>query len=267
MNNSIDKIEECKKMSFLKIVWYSITKYEKYPEMAMLGSKKILLYFTKLILILSIILAYIYLYYSNNMVDDQIKNATMSEKIAVFLTKDLVDNEEKQQIKVYFSEFNDNTIIFVFVLSCIIKYFSITLLDVVLLSVIGILTCNLIKIKIKYKLIFNMSVFALTLSNILRIIYISIITLTEFEIKYFYMMYIAIAYISLCAAIFIIKSDTMRKQIELMRIINESKQKIEESVTIHKKTKDDEKEKENEKENEDKKKKSDKDMGEQESNA
>ena len=50
-NNEILK-EEYLKLNFLKKIWYSIVKFEKYPEMSALGVKQALIYFTKLILIL-----------------------------------------------------------------------------------------------------------------------------------------------------------------------------------------------------------------------
>ena len=55
-------------------------------------------------------------------------------------------------------------------------------------------------------------------------------------------MYIAIAYISLAAAIFLIKSDVIKQRLQLMKIIEESKERIEETITIPKRPKEDEKE-------------------------
>ena len=99
-----------------------------------------------------------------------------------------------------------------------------------------------------YKAVFNMSIYALTLSIILKIIYIVITMLTSFKIKYFEIMYIAIAYISLAAAIFLIKSDVIKQHLELMKIIEESKEKIEQTITIPKKDKEEKKEEKDDKE-------------------
>lgn len=90
-----------------------------------------------------------------------------------------------------------------------------------------------------YKALFNMSIYALTLSIILRLIYILLTTLTDFEVKYFDIMYMAVSYISLAAAIFLIKSDIIKQHLELMKIIEEGKDKIEKTITIPKRKKED----------------------------
>ena len=50
-------------INFFKKVWYSITKFEKYPELAALGVKKALIYFTELIVIFCVIYTGSYVYY------------------------------------------------------------------------------------------------------------------------------------------------------------------------------------------------------------
>lgn len=47
--------EKFLKLSFFKKVWYSIIKFEKYPEMAALGVKKAMIYFTQLMIIFTIL--------------------------------------------------------------------------------------------------------------------------------------------------------------------------------------------------------------------
>ena len=63
-------------------------------------------------------------------------------------------------------------------------------------------------------------------------------------------MYIAISYISLAAAIFIIKSNIIKQHLELMKIIEESKEKIEDTFSINKKPKEKEDEDKDKDENE-----------------
>ena len=79
-------------------------------------------------------------------------------------------------------------------------------------------------------------------------------------------MYIAVSYISLAAAIFLIKSDVMKQHLQLMKIIEKRKKKIEETITIPRKPKDEEKEDEDNKTDE-KKEPKEKETGEQGSNA
>ena len=99
-----------------------------------------------------------------------------------------------------------------------------TLIDVLILSVFGILTTYILRIRIRYRALFNMSVYALTISIILKLLYILSNMLIGFDIKYFDFMYSAIGYICLIASIFMIKSDVIKQQMELMRIMEEKKQ-------------------------------------------
>ena len=123
------------------------------------------------------------------------------------------------------------------------------MLDVFTLSIFGLFTCLIAKIKMNYKAVFNMSIYAITLSLILRTIYVVVTMLTSFEIKYFEVMYIAVAYITLAAAIFLIKSDVIKQHLELMKIIEEGKEKIEKTIVIPRK-KDEEEKKEDKDEKE-----------------
>lgn len=242
------------KMNFFKKLWYSISKFERYPEMASLGVKKAILYFTELILIVSIVFTSIYVYnIQTNSEFEQDKS--FSQKVAEdLIQKNNLENEKiNEMVKNYVQNEKTEILIFSIGFAIFISLFLATLIDVFTLSIFGILTCIFARIKMNYKALFNMSIYAFTLSILLRTIYFAITTLTTFEIKYFEIMYIAIAYISLAAAIFIIKSNVIKQHIELMRIIEESKDKIEETFSINKKPKDEEKEDKDEKEDEDKK--------------
>lgn len=134
-------------------------------------------------------------------------------------------------------------------------YFIITLKNAFLLSLFGYITTLLTRIKMRYVAIFNMSVYALTLSVILNIIYIAINIFTVFNIQYFDVMYIAVAAIYLMAAIFILKTEFIKKQAELMKIaqVQESVKKELEQQEEEKK-REEEKEKRKEKDREEEKK-------------
>ena len=97
------------------------------------------------------------------------------------------------------------------------------LLDTLLLSVVGYLLSKIINVKFKYKSIFNMSPYALTLSIILYMIYIIVNLFTGFTIKYFEIAYNAIAYIYIATAMLMIKSDLIKQQMEVGKIIQEQK--------------------------------------------
>ena len=252
-DNKLNKEEY--NMSFFKKIIYSIIKFEKYPEMAALGVKRALLYLIELIMIFSIIFTIVFIKsikIKNDFVQD---NMTLREQMLTIIEKN--NNINPKEALQYFTnenEVSDLTVLISIYISVLILIFLATLIDIIMLSGFGLMTCFMAKIKINYKAIFNMSIYALTLPIILKIIYFAIIMLTNLTIKYFYTMYIAIAYISLAAAIFLIKSNIIKQHIELMKIIEEGKEKIEDSMLNLKRDKDKQQEENDEKESNDKNK-------------
>ena len=126
----------------------------------------------------------------------------------------------------------------------LINYILSILWNAVIISIFGYFATWISKIKMRYAAIFNMSIYALTLSVILNTLYIAVNIFVDFDIKYFQVMYVTVASIYLIAAIFIIKSDFIKKQIELAKIV-QMQQKIKE---------ENEKQEENEEENQPEKK-------------
>lgn len=302
-----------------KKIWLSITKFERYPEMATEGVGRALGYLAWLIFMFSIILAVCFMIkfvglarkgidfidknfneinYSEGVltVDNIYKSTTTDFGNVIVNTEELTDDQvrelenkkaltnveitclrefviikqhDEQIVKIYYKdildnfeikEFNKSTIVnylnkqfsgpkiyisFIIVISIglFISFFLKTLLDVVVLSLFGMITTLFAKIQIRYRAIFNMSVYAITLSTVLQLIYIIINTFTNFNIKYFDLMYTAISFICLAASIFMIKSDVIRQQIELMKVIEQNKQEMEEQ----KEEKEEEKEEKEEK--------------------
>ena len=156
-------------------------------------------------------------------------------QITQFNKQDVINYANSSQIiTLYISMF-----ITIFIYS-IMMYFITTLWYVVMISIVGYITAWLLKIKMRYAAVFNMSVYAITLSVLLNVIYLIINMFIPFTIAYFQVMYVAVATIYLIAAIFIIKSETIKKQAELM--------KIAEAQAIVKKELEQEKQKEEEKE-------------------
>lgn len=254
MESNQSKKEQFLKLNFFKKIWFAMTKFEKYPELAALGVKKALLYFTELIVIFSVIYTGIYVYYVSNVVSFEEENLSLSQKVIKTMINEN-ETEDEQMIKALeiANDYSDTAMMGSLFVSAFISFFVAILLDVFTLSIFGLFTCIIARIKMNYKAIFNMSIYALTLPIILRAIYIAVTMLTNFEIKYFEIMYIAIAYITLAAAIFLIKSDVIKQHLELMKIIEEGKEKIEQTITIPRK----EEEKKENKEKEEKENKED----------
>ena len=130
---------------------------------------------------------------------------------------------------------------------------SITL-NVLLLFIFGYLMCKIVAVPLTNRSIMNISIYSITLSVVLSLIYNIIYHYTKFEIQYFDTMYIVIAYIYIIAAIFIIKSDLLKQKVELQKISEVQKEVAKDIEEEKKKEKEDKKERK-EKEKEEKKKK------------
>lgn len=99
-----------------------------------------------------------------------------------------------------------------------IMYLITTLSNAVFLSVFGYLTTWIARIKMRFLAVFNMSIYALTLSIILNIIYIAVNIFIDFKMEYFQVMYVSVSAIYLVAAIFLLKTEFVKQQVELMKI-------------------------------------------------
>ena len=142
-----------------------------------------------------------------------------------------------------------------------IMYLLTTISNAVLLSFFGYITTLLARIKIRYAAIFNMSVYALTLSIILNMLYVAINIFITFNMEYFQVMYVAVAAIYLVAAILILKTEFIKQQFELAKIAEAQeivKKEIEEQEQKDKEEKEREERKEKDKEAEKEKDKDEK---------
>lgn len=128
------------------------------------------------------------------------------------------------------------------------------LFNAVILSIFGYLVSWLAKVRIRYAAIFNLAAYSLTLSILLNAIYIIVNMITGFTITYFQVMYIGVAVIYLIAAILLLKSEFIRIQAEVTKIVQISKQKeMEEEKEKEDKQEEDKKENKESKDNKDNK--------------
>ena len=135
----------------------------------------------------------------------------------------------------------------VFIMSFLI-YLLTAISNTIIVSCFGYLATLFARIKMRYVAIFNMSIYALTLSSILNILYIAVNIFTEFNMKYFNVMYMSVAVIYLATAILILKSDLIKKQMDLIKL-------AEAEAIIKKEQEDKEQEEKDEKEKEERRKK------------
>ena len=140
-------------------------------------------------------------------------------------------------------------------------YFISIWLDIILLALFGFFTALLLRIHLRFSAMCKIVVHSLTLPILLNIVTILIETFTTIRIQYFNMMYIGIAYIYIVTAILMIKSDLIKSQKELNKIIEEQA-KVREELQKQKDKEEEEKQREKEKEEqrkEEKKEKQEKD--------
>ncbi len=133
--------------------------------------------------------------------------------IETFNKQDIIEYINSSQIIGIYT-----TIFFILLIYGFMLYFIINILNVIFLSILGYLTTILTRIKMKYRAIFNMTVYATTLSITLNVIYIGINIFVDFNIEYFQVMYLGVASIYLIAAIFMLKTEVIKKQMELVKI-------------------------------------------------
>ena len=323
-NNQSEKV---KKQGFFKKVWYSITKIERYPEMAAQGLGKAFSYICKVVAILAIIICFGSMYQAYQILQegvaylqnefpefsysDGILSVDSEDPITIsaedsYVGKAIIDTktEDQQTVNQYISEieqsgdgivvlnnrvivktssisgtisyeydqmlnqvgiteFNKQDLInyinssqmYNFYISIFLTifvysfamYLLTTLLNAVFLAVFGYLVTWIAKIRMRFVAVFNMAVYSLTLSTILNMMYIAINIFVPFAMEYFQVMYVTVAAIYLIAAIFLLKSEYIKRQAELM--------KLAEAQQIVKKELEQKEEEEKEKEQREKEKK------------
>ena len=130
----------------------------------------------------------------------------------------------------------------------------------IFLAIFGYLTTWIAKIRMRFVAVFNMAVYSLTLSTILNMIYIAINIFVPFTMEYFQVMYVTVAAIYLIAAIFLLKSEYIKRQAELMKLAEAQeivKKELEEKEEEEKEKEEREKEKKERKEKDKKEEKKD----------
>lgn len=98
----------------------------------------------------------------------------------------------------------------------------------VVLSLFGFVVTYFSKIKMRYAAVFNMTCYAFTLSILLQGIYVLVNIFWNFEMKYFQVMYVAVAAIYLIAAIFLIRAEFIKQQVEMVKMSEIKKQEDDE---------------------------------------
>ena len=184
--------------------------------------------------------------------DKVILKTNMSSVLTTISVKDIANQLnlvkfEKQDLMNFLSESNVYKVYVAFYIVMFIYlfviYLSTVLLDAILYSFVGCITGILSNLRIRFRNIYNIAIYSLTLPIILNLIYIIVNILTGYTIKYFNILYMAITCIYVIAAILIIKSDIIKQQIELSKIMQEQ-EKVKQEMEEKERRKREEEEKE-----------------------
>ena len=134
-------------------------------------------------------------------------------------------------------------------ISTFLTYFLTAILDTIALSLLGFIVSRLIRMPFKYGALYSLSISAITLPVILNAVYMVVNMFTGFVIPYFQVMYTLISYVYLIAALLIMRSEIIKKKVQIKIQIMNKNYNPEELQNKEKKN-DDEKEKSKEDEKE-----------------
>lgn len=253
------------KMSFFKRVKNAVTNFESYSDFAIEKLSIAIKYIAKLTLIVSIIMSILFSYKFSEFINNEEQIQIMTNQLheaAGFDVKAIEDAIQVIKTSDNATLYTELTIFAFIYFFC--GFFIYNLISALIVSVIGLIISRLARIKLKYKPIYIMSIYALTLSIVLNCIYMVVNILTGFTIDYFSIVYDVLAYIYIVTAILIIKTDFIEQQRELIKIIEEQRKVKKEQAEENpdKEPKEDKKEKEKKKEKEENEPTGEKPLGE-----
>ena len=297
-------MEKTKKIGFFKRFKMAIFELENYIDFLNEKLSKSLIFSLKLVILVSFIMAVsnvIFVYAKYNSPDNYLNEVIpefIYEKSELKIDENETKSDEKKQMAqimkqvvpsitnilgdgtytkadlIHYVQDNQKTIVGFGVTAIFIEnildLYIMWLMVAVLTSFIGWIDLVFLKIKMKYSKLFTLSIYASTLSVILTVIYTMLNAFAGVYIDMFDYLSILIAYIYITAVIYMIRSDLIKQQIELIRIATiqaEEKERLE-----REKEKEREQEREDEpddvgsdsKEEEEKKKESNDDIGDDE---
>lgn len=295
-------MEKTKKIGFFKRFKMAIFELENYIDFLNEKLSKSLIFSLKLVILVSFIMAVsnvIFVYAKYNSPDNYLNEVIpefIYEKSELKIDENETKSDEKKQMAqimkqvvpsitnilgdgtytkadlIHYVQENQKTIVGFGVTAIFIEnildLYIMWLMVAVLTSFIGWIDLVFLKIKMKYSKLFTLSIYASTLSVILTVIYTMLNAFAGVYIDMFDYLSILIAYIYITAVIYMIRSDLIKQQIELIRIATiqaEEKERLE-------REKEREQEREDEpddagrdsKEEEEKKKESNDDIGDDE---
>lgn len=225
---------EQEKDTFFNRLKISVKDIEKYNVFAGKKVSSSILYILKLVALVMLIVSIFYTYKFSV----EINSLDSFEEI--FADYDVPSEIKEQAIYILENTEGFKILILYFVTNFILNfsiYSIITILDIILLVLLGYVSMMFSAIRFKTNVLFNIATSAISLSVIAKGIYLIVNMMSGFTIEYFDIMYTSIAYIYMIAATLIIKSDFIKNEQELIHIIAEQekiRQEFEEKERLEK---------------------------------
>lgn len=193
------------------------------------------------------------IHYAEYVANVQNMDPEMAEEINITNKQDLIDLMYEIGIP--------NILISIFIILVIGVYLAnlfIVLSDICVVAIFGWFAARICGVSFKINPMIALSIYGLSLSIILDLVFDVIYIMTGFTVQYFNVIYLLIAYVYIIAAIFMIKYDLIKHTEELKKIIEVQKQ-VQKDLAEEKIDKNEELEKEESEENkeDDKKEKTD----------
>ena len=155
------------------------------------------------------------------------------QDIITNFTGENIEQFSKRELIQYLSSGEKTSFYSTYAVSSFVYYFientMVVLIYSLEIALLGWITTIILRIKMRFKALYSMAAYSITLSTILMTIYVIVHYFTGFSINDFQIAYIAIAYIYLAAAIFILKDDFIKKMQEVEKIRQEQ-QKVKEEI-------------------------------------
>ena len=210
------------KIPFFKRIKSSIVDFERYSDFAVEKISVSIKYIAKLIAIFSIIIAIAFSYKFSTIINNEEQLQILCNQIQ---ETGMVDATQVEKTIKTIKDNGDTTFYVALTLNFFMYFFALYfvygLIDAIIVSILGFIASRITRIRLKYKPIYIMSIYALTLPIILNCIYIVVNTFTGFTIDYFQIVYNVIAYIYVITAILMIKTDFIEQQRELIKIVQQ----------------------------------------------
>ena len=203
------------KMRFFKRFMISIKDFDRYIEIAMQKLSNSFGYLFILILLCSIIFGTVM---TTKSVKDFKENPDKIREQVIKTQETYNIQTDMAQVDKMLNETTEGGLIVILIIPMILALIVVlsisTLLNVLIISILGYLLSRFMRIPLKFRATFNMAASAVTLPIILNVIYSIVNTYTGFTINYFDLMYNLIAYVYMLVAIIFIRAEIIKKDIE-----------------------------------------------------